>query len=78
VVVLCAVGEVAADDGLASGCGVGVVEAELELVGVVVGVADLPAFGDFVVVLVGVAVAVWVGFSHVLSAAGRVGAVVKL
>jgi hypothetical protein len=76
VVVLCAVGEVAADDGLASGCGVGVVEAEL--VGVVVGVDDLPAFGDFVVVFVGIFVAVWVGFSHVLSAAGRVGAGVLL
>jgi hypothetical protein len=73
VVVLCAVGELA--DGLASGCGVGVVEAELD--GVVVGVADLPAFGDFVVVLVGV-VAVWVGLSHVLSAAGRVGVGVLL
>ena len=76
MVVLCAVGELA--DGLASGCGVGVVEAELA--GVVVGVADLPAFGDFVVVLVGVVVvvAVWVGFSHVLSAAGRVGVGVLL
>jgi hypothetical protein len=79
VVVLCAAGELADDDGLASGCAVGVSEAELELDGVVVGVADVPAFGDFVAVFAGVFDAAGVGgFAHVLSAAGRVGVAVLL
>jgi len=74
--VLCASGEPADDDGLASGCGVGVAGAELA--GVVVGVADVPAFGDFIGVFVSVFVAVGVEFAHVLLAAGRVGVGVLL
>ena len=39
-------GELAGDNGLASGCGVGLTEAELA--DVVVGLADLPSIGVFV------------------------------
>jgi hypothetical protein len=42
---LCPADELADDDGLVSGCAVGLAVAEL--VGVVVGLADVPALGDF-------------------------------
>ena len=69
--VLCAAAELADDDGLASGCGVGVTEAELA--GVLVGVADVPTFGVFDGAFDAAADAVGVELSHVLSAAGCVG-----
>ena len=68
--------ELADDDGLASGCGVGVTEGELA--GVAVGVADVPALGDFVGAFDGGFDAIGVELSHVLTAAGLVGVGVLL
>jgi hypothetical protein len=45
-VLLCPVDELTGDDGLASGCGVGLAGAELD--GVVVGLPDVLISGDFV------------------------------
>ena len=77
---LCPVGELADDDGLASGCGVGLAGAEL--VGVAVGLADVPAFGVLDGVFDGVEDpvedAIGVRLAHVLSADGRVGVGVLL
>jgi len=76
VVLFAVAAELADDDGLASGCGVGVTEGELA--GVAVGVADVPALGDFVGAFDGGFDAIGVELSHVLTAAGLVGVGVLL